>query len=97
MRFRSIEIRQRLLTEGDKRSPDVHRADAVQVETVHGRPTGFRDTDYLKPICTPLEVIGPGVAARIKERNHAAGNEINHRGRVLFPIVAVQAGEGKIV
>ena len=87
----------RVLTGLVQYPPEVDNARAIQVQSLHGRPTRGRPPDEDSEFLVPDEVIGPPVPARVEQRRQLSRRRVDgFRTRELV-IVAALAGERQII
>lgn len=62
-----------------------------------GRPTGRRQPDNPQSVIAPAEVIGPGLAARIEQRDHIPSARISGIDSTGFVAVADGTGQPEVL
>jgi len=82
-------------TLGTKRGSNGAKPRIVHRENQNGRATNFRFPDQIFAI--PVEMVGPLIPARVKQRDYFAGLEVFTGNIRTLALVAVEARKGQIL
>lgn len=86
-----------LFSQSQESASYIHCACPVQLQTNDSRPSCCRQGYDGQGILAPLEVVAPPILSRMVESDAVTRLWIKSNLIILFAVVAVMAGEGKVL
>lgn len=77
--------------------PEVDHLRAIEMERLHGGPTGRREPDDEARVLVPGEMIAPPLTARVEQRGGPAGRRIRPLDMIILMMIASLARQGQVI